>query len=64
MHLTFDADISPLVAKSDDENMAEDEGVCEVVRQLDKACREAGFFYVVIVNLLTLAFFYMFISKM
>ncbi|CAO2830942.1 unnamed protein product [Amaranthus hypochondriacus] len=39
-------DISPLVAKSDDEKMAEDEGVCEVVKQLDKACREAGFFYV------------------
>ncbi|XP_021857369.1 probable 2-oxoglutarate-dependent dioxygenase At3g50210 isoform X2 [Spinacia oleracea] len=26
--------------------MAEDVGVCEVVTQLDKACREAGFFYV------------------
>uniref|UniRef100_A0A2N9F370 Fe2OG dioxygenase domain-containing protein n=1 Tax=Fagus sylvatica TaxID=28930 RepID=A0A2N9F370_FAGSY len=26
--------------------MAEDPGVSEVVRQLDKACREAGFFYV------------------
>lgn len=39
-------DISPLVAKADDAKMAEDAGVCEVVRQLDKACREAGFFYV------------------
>ncbi|KOM32353.1 hypothetical protein LR48_Vigan01g190900 [Vigna angularis] len=26
--------------------MAEDPGVLEVVRQLDKACTEAGFFYV------------------
>ncbi|XP_021714361.1 probable 2-oxoglutarate-dependent dioxygenase At3g50210 isoform X1 [Chenopodium quinoa] len=39
-------DVSPLLAKSDDANMAEDAGVCEVVKQLDKACREAGFFYV------------------
>ncbi|KAK6258567.1 hypothetical protein SCA6_013041 [Theobroma cacao] len=26
--------------------MAQDPGVCEVVKQLDQACREAGFFYV------------------
>ncbi|XWS41865.1 hypothetical protein CRYUN_Cryun17cG0119500 [Craigia yunnanensis] len=26
--------------------MAQDPGVCEVVKQLDEACREAGFFYV------------------
>lgn len=39
-------DVSALVTKSDDPKMAEDAGVLEVVRQLDKACREAGFFYV------------------
>ncbi|KAL0332199.1 UNVERIFIED_CONTAM: putative 2-oxoglutarate-dependent dioxygenase [Sesamum calycinum] len=39
-------DISPLVEKWDDPNLAKDEGVAEVVRQLDRACREAGFFYV------------------
>ncbi|KAI9088974.1 hypothetical protein K1719_029253 [Acacia pycnantha] len=39
-------DISALIAKSDDPNIAEDPAVCEVVRQLDQACREAGFFYV------------------
>ena len=44
----FEADISPLVEKWDDSNMTQDDGVMEVVRQLDKACREAGFFYVVI----------------
>uniref|UniRef100_A0A2P2JHS7 Putative 2-oxoglutarate-dependent dioxygenase At3g49630 n=1 Tax=Rhizophora mucronata TaxID=61149 RepID=A0A2P2JHS7_RHIMU len=39
-------DISPLLAKCGDPKMAEDPGVCEVVKQLDQACREAGFFYV------------------
>lgn len=39
-------DISPLLAKCDDPNMAQDEGITGVVRQLDQACREAGFFYV------------------
>ncbi|KAL0450378.1 UNVERIFIED_CONTAM: putative 2-oxoglutarate-dependent dioxygenase [Sesamum latifolium] len=39
-------DISPLVEKWDDPNLVQDEGVAEVVRQLDRACREAGFFYV------------------
>ncbi|KAK6151210.1 hypothetical protein DH2020_016142 [Rehmannia glutinosa] len=39
-------DISPLVEKWDDPNMAQDKGVAEVVRKLDQACREAGFFYV------------------
>ncbi|XP_023883489.1 probable 2-oxoglutarate-dependent dioxygenase At3g50210 [Quercus suber] len=39
-------DISALLAKGDDPKMAEDPGVSEVVRQLDQACREAGFFYV------------------
>ncbi|GMH14809.1 hypothetical protein Nepgr_016650 [Nepenthes gracilis] len=39
-------DISPLLAKFDDPNMAEDLGVCEVVKKLGQACREAGFFYV------------------
>lgn len=41
-------DISPLVEKWDDSNMTQDQGVMQVVGQLDKACREAGFFYVVI----------------
>jgi isopenicillin N synthase-like dioxygenase len=41
------ADISPLLAKSDDPNMVEDPAVLDVVTQLDKACTEAGFFYVV-----------------
>ncbi|KAL3646341.1 hypothetical protein CASFOL_011521 [Castilleja foliolosa] len=39
-------DISQLVEKWDNPNMAQDKGVAEVVRQLDQACREAGFFYV------------------
>ncbi|XVE82833.1 hypothetical protein DITRI_Ditri16bG0037400 [Diplodiscus trichospermus] len=39
-------DISPLLAKWDDPKMALDPGVCEVVKQLDQACRDAGFFYV------------------
>ncbi|XP_047958480.1 probable 2-oxoglutarate-dependent dioxygenase At3g50210 [Salvia hispanica] len=39
-------DISPLVEKWDDPNPTRDERVAEVVQQLDKACREAGFFYV------------------
>lgn len=44
------ADISPLLAKRDDPKMEEDPGVCAVVRQLDQACREAGFFYVVSIS--------------
>ncbi|KAM6557989.1 hypothetical protein CsatA_027228 [Cannabis sativa] len=39
-------DISPLLAKCDDPKMAEDPGVSEVVKQLNQACKEAGFFYV------------------
>ena len=46
--ITCHADIGPLLAKCDDPKMAEDPGVSEVVKELDKACREAGFFYVVI----------------
>lgn len=42
------ADVSPLVARCEDPKMAEDPGVSQVVKQLDKACKEAGFFYVVI----------------
>ncbi|XLR07063.1 hypothetical protein HN51_061943 [Arachis hypogaea] len=38
-------DVSALLAKCDDPKMGEDPGVLEVVRQLDKACTEAGFFY-------------------
>ncbi|XP_051126694.1 probable 2-oxoglutarate-dependent dioxygenase At3g50210 [Andrographis paniculata] len=39
-------DIGPLVEKWNHPSMSEDRGVAEVARQLDKACREAGFFYV------------------
>ncbi|XP_009599934.1 homoarginine-6-hydroxylase 2-ODD-C23 [Nicotiana tabacum] len=39
-------DISPLLDKSDHPNMAQDERAAQVVRELDLACREAGFFYV------------------
>ncbi|KAI3824144.1 hypothetical protein L1987_05593 [Smallanthus sonchifolius] len=39
-------DISPLVAKCDDPNVMEDKDAAEVVRLLDRACRDAGFFYV------------------
>ncbi|GJW91045.1 probable 2-oxoglutarate-dependent dioxygenase [Tanacetum coccineum] len=42
-------DISPLVAKCDDPNVAEDKDVAEVVRFLDQACKEAGFFYVILI---------------
>ncbi|KAF2619477.1 hypothetical protein F2Q68_00041275 [Brassica cretica] len=40
-------DISPLLLKCDDPDMAEDPGVIQVVQQLDRACRDAGFFYVI-----------------
>ncbi|XP_017975047.1 PREDICTED: probable 2-oxoglutarate-dependent dioxygenase At3g49630 [Theobroma cacao] len=39
-------DIAPLLAKWDDPGMAQDLAVGEVVKQLDQACRETGFFYV------------------
>ncbi|KAF4364647.1 hypothetical protein G4B88_028570 [Cannabis sativa] len=39
-------DVSPLLAKCDDPKMGEDGGVIEVVRQLNQACTQAGFFYV------------------
>ncbi|XP_028947877.1 homoarginine-6-hydroxylase 2-ODD-C23 isoform X1 [Malus domestica] len=39
-------DIAPLLAKSDDPKMGQDPDVAQVVRQLDRACKEAGFFYV------------------
>ncbi|MED6108107.1 hypothetical protein PIB30_020377 [Stylosanthes scabra] len=39
-------DVSALLAKCDDPKLGEDPAVLEVVRQLDKACTEAGFFYV------------------
>ncbi|KAJ4964383.1 hypothetical protein NE237_024322 [Protea cynaroides] len=39
-------DVSPLLAKCSDPLMDEDQGVSEVVEQLDRACKEAGFFYV------------------
>ncbi|KFK33446.1 hypothetical protein AALP_AA5G015100 [Arabis alpina] len=40
-------DISPLLVKCDDFDMLEDAGVVEVVRKLDRACRDVGFFYVI-----------------
>jgi isopenicillin N synthase-like dioxygenase len=40
-------DIGPLVEKIDDPSMANDADLMEVVRMLDDACKEAGFFYVV-----------------
>jgi hypothetical protein len=46
------ADIGPLVQQKADPHMAEDPQVMNVVRQLDEACREIGFFYVVGVLLL------------
>ncbi|KAK3019054.1 hypothetical protein RJ639_004341 [Escallonia herrerae] len=49
-------DISPLLAKWDDPNMAEDKGVAEVVRQLDQAGREAGFFYVISLTISSASF--------
>jgi len=39
-------DVGPLVEKIDDPNMANDAALLEVVRMLDDACKEAGFFYV------------------
>ncbi|CAM8934352.1 hypothetical protein QQ045_012541 [Rhodiola kirilowii] len=38
-------DVSSLIARCDDPGAVGDAGVCDVVKQLDKACREAGFFY-------------------
>ncbi|CAH2064621.1 unnamed protein product [Thlaspi arvense] len=35
------------IVKCDDPDMMEDAGVAEVVRKLDRACRDVGFFYVV-----------------
>lgn len=40
-------DVGPLVAKGDDLKMGQDPSVREVIKQLDQACRETGFFYVV-----------------
>ncbi|CAM0909565.1 unnamed protein product [Alopecurus aequalis] len=39
-------DVSPLVEKIDDPGMASDGDLLHVVRMLDDACKEAGFFYV------------------
>ncbi|KAG8056388.1 hypothetical protein GUJ93_ZPchr0002g24995 [Zizania palustris] len=39
-------DISALVEKIDDPSMADDKDLLQVVRLLDDACKEAGFFYV------------------
>lgn len=46
MVILYEADVGPLLGKWDHPNMAQDKGVREVVKQLDQACREAGFFYV------------------
>ncbi|KFK23625.1 hypothetical protein AALP_AAs58509U000100, partial [Arabis alpina] len=39
--------ISPLLLKCDGSDMMEDAGMAEVVRKLDQACRDIGFFYVI-----------------
>ncbi|KAK8953257.1 Gibberellin 3-beta-dioxygenase 2 [Platanthera guangdongensis] len=39
-------DISPLMDKCGDPMMIEDQGVLQVVRELNEACKVAGFFYV------------------
>ncbi|XP_073100599.1 homoarginine-6-hydroxylase 2-ODD-233-like isoform X1 [Elaeis guineensis] len=39
-------DIGPLVEKIDDPKMVNDPELREVIRMLDKACKDAGFFYV------------------
>ncbi|KAJ8567289.1 hypothetical protein K7X08_019497 [Anisodus acutangulus] len=45
-------DISPILEKWDHPNVAQDEGVTQVVKQLDQDCLEAGFSYVAIILLL------------
>ncbi|KAA3479675.1 putative 2-oxoglutarate-dependent dioxygenase isoform X4 [Gossypium australe] len=40
-------DVAPLLAKCDDPKMVQDPGVREVVKQLDQACSQAGFFYAI-----------------
>lgn len=52
--MNCDIDVAPLLAKCDDPKMAQDPGVREVVKQLDQACIEAGFFYAVKFSLLFL----------
>ncbi|THU59023.1 hypothetical protein C4D60_Mb03t20610 [Musa balbisiana] len=39
-------DISAFLEKIDDPRMGDDKELLEVIRQLDDACKEAGFFYV------------------
>ncbi|XP_068656360.1 2-oxoglutarate-dependent dioxygenase 33 isoform X2 [Aristolochia californica] len=39
-------DVRPLLDRCNDPTMVEDKGVIEVVKMLDRACRETGFFYV------------------
>ena len=43
-------DIAPLVEKIDDPDMVNDKDLQEVVRMLDEACKDVGFFYVVSTN--------------
>jgi len=42
--------------------MAEDPGVLDVVAQLDKACTDAGFFYVVILSSINLFFTFYYVA--
>lgn len=44
---SFSLDISAFLEKIDDPRMGDDKELLEVIRQLDDACKEAGFFYVV-----------------
>jgi isopenicillin N synthase-like dioxygenase len=43
-------DIAPLVKRIDDPNMTNDKDVLQVVKMLDGACKNVGFFYVVRAN--------------
>ena len=45
--MDIDPDIEPLVRRKGDVGMPDDPEVMDVVRQIDQACREIGFFYVV-----------------
>lgn len=51
-----DVDVGPLVRKKGDEDFREDPEVRNVVHQLDLACRNVGFFYVVwnLINILVM----------
>ena len=45
--MDIDPDVEALVRRKGDVDMPDDPEVMDVVRQIDQACREIGFFYVV-----------------